>query len=58
LKDINNSFSKIKKTGILIGDDYGVFEDLNFQVAKAVDEFCLNNNYQLNRDEHIWWIVK
>ena len=58
LKDINNSFSKIKKTGILIGDDYGVFEHLNFQVRKAVDEFCLNNNYQLNRDEHIWWIVK
>jgi hypothetical protein len=56
--DINNSFSKVKKGGILIGDDYGVFEHINFRVRKAVDEFCLNNKYELNRDEHIWWIVK
>lgn len=58
IDDINNSFSKIKKTGILIGDDYGVFEHIDFGVRKAVDEFCKNNNLSLNLDGPIWWIVK
>lgn len=57
-KDLNNTFLKVKKNGILAGDDYGVFEDFNFGVKKAVDEFCIQNNLNLNIDKSIWWIIK
>jgi hypothetical protein len=56
--DLINTFSKIKKNGILSGDDYGVFEDIGFGVRKAVDEFSLKNNLKLNVDESFWWIIK
>jgi len=57
-KDLANTFLKIKKGGILSGDDYGVFEHINFGVRKAVDEFCINNNLSLNLDGSLWWIIK
>lgn len=57
-KDLNNIFSKIKKNGILAGDDYGVFENINFGVKKAVDEFCVENNLKLNLNESLWWTLK
>jgi hypothetical protein len=56
--DLINSFPKIKKNGILCGDDYGVFEHIDFGVRKAVDEFCLKNNLKLNIDESFWWAIK
>ena len=56
--DLINSFPKIKKNGILCGDDYGVFEHINFGVKKAVDEFCLKNSLKLNIDESFWWAIK
>lgn len=57
-KDLINTFSKIKKDGILSGDDYGTFENINFGVKKAVDEFCLKNNLKLNIDKSLWWTIK
>ena len=57
-KDLDNTFSKIKKGSILSGDDYGIFEDINFGVKKAVDEFCYNNNLNLNLDGSFWWTIK
>lgn len=57
-KDLDNTFSKIKKGSILSGDDYGIFEDINFGVKKAVDEFCYNNDLNLNLDGSFWWTIK
>jgi len=57
-KDLINTFLKIKKGGILSGDDYGVCEDYNFGVRKAVNEFCTNNNLILNLDGTLWWTIK
>lgn len=57
-KDLMNTFSKVKINGILSGDDYGVFEDINFGVRKAIDEFCLKNNLKLNTNGSLWWIIK
>jgi predicted O-methyltransferase YrrM len=57
-KDLNNTFLKVKKNGIFCGDDYGIFEDINFNVKKAVDEFCTNNNLTLNLSGSFWWLIK
>lgn len=47
LKDLNNALSKVKKGGMILGDDYG-HAGARWQkpgVTKAVNEFCLENDF-------------
>lgn len=45
-KDLNNSLKKINKNGIIAGHDY---EKNEFPGCyKAVNEFCLENNYEIS----------
>ena len=54
--DIVNFFKKIRKGGILCGDDYN---DKCFEVKKAIDDFVEeNHSLKLNTFERYWWIIK
>ena len=47
LRDLNNALSKVKKGGMILGDDYG-HAGARWQkpgVTKAVNEFCLENDF-------------
>jgi predicted O-methyltransferase YrrM len=53
-KDIENSFRKVKKGGIIAGDDYELIPSVN----QAVDEFFEKNNLKINIQNLVWWTVK
>ena len=47
LRDLNNALSKVKKGGMILGDDFG-HVGARWQkpgVTKAVNEFCLENDF-------------
>ena len=47
LRDLNNALSKVKKGGMILGDDYG-HVGARWQkpgVTKAVNEFCFENDF-------------
>ena len=52
-KDIEHYYSKIKKGGLLAGDDFP-WRDVN----KAVIEFVDKHKLELNAEKDDWWIVK
>lgn len=53
-KDLNDWFIKLSPNGIMCGHDYVTGN--NFGVIKAVDEFCLQNNLEIDilSDEGDW----
>lgn len=53
-QDINAWFPKIKPGGTLAGHDYHIA----FGVKKAVDEWGINNNAQINTDYNNVWFAK
>lgn len=55
-EDISLWFAKVKNGGFFIGDDYHFSSP---GVIKAVDEFCLKNNYKFQlKNNRIWFIIK
>jgi hypothetical protein len=58
-EDLNLWYHKIKKGGIVSGDDYTT--EFKNDVIKAVDEFVSEHNLRLNTegtDNRIWWFQK
>ena len=57
-KDIETWYLKVRKDGLVIGDDYHI----SFPgVIKAVNEFCKSKNLTLNNmgaNNRIWWFKK
>jgi len=54
-KDIENYWPKVKKGGVIAGDD---FRDNRLGLKKAVREFADKNNLKLNIKDTDWWIRK
>jgi hypothetical protein len=53
--DIESYFPKLKKGGVIGGDDFSA----SFTgVPKAVIEFAEKNNLQIHGEERDWWIIK
>jgi len=49
-KDISEAYTKVKSDGILVFNDYtnwSVCEIIPYGVAKAVNEFCIANNWEI-----------
>ena len=49
-KDINQGYTKVKSDGMMIFNDYtnwSVCEIMPYGVAKAVNEFCIANNWEI-----------
>jgi hypothetical protein len=49
-KDINKSKTKVKRDGLLVFNDYtpwSVAELIPYGVPKAVNEFCIANNWEI-----------
>lgn len=44
-KDLNDWASKLKSGGLMCGHDYAKIS--NFGVIQAVDEFCIENNFEI-----------
>jgi predicted O-methyltransferase YrrM len=58
-EDIENYYPKIKKGGIIGGHDfYNGFAKDHDGVIRAVIEFSVKNNLQLNAELPDWWVVK
>ena len=70
-EDIEAWAPKVRKGGIVSGDDYYVFDSGNVGVIKAVDEYCADHGIELHiipedKVTHIdhddrqpqWWFVK
>jgi len=53
IKDIKNYYKKLRKGGILAGDDLG-----NSGVNKALIEFCYRNKLNFQSKIWDWWIIK
>jgi hypothetical protein len=59
VNDIKNYFPKIKLGGIIGGHDfYNGFAKDHDGVIRAVTEFSVKNNLQLNVELPDWWVVK
>jgi len=56
-RDIENYWKKVKQGGILAGHDITIAKD-NYGVARAVEEFCRENNLFFYPSRTDWWIIK
>lgn len=53
-RDLQNTYKKVRKGGIICGDDYNLIGGVNL----AVDEFFQNEGLEINIKNLVWWIEK
>jgi len=58
-KDLETYWRKLRRGGILAGHDFWKSPQLKeIEVVKAVTEFAVKNNLDLNVHQEDWWIIK